>query len=104
MISVQLWTDSLVAGTMLHFIVPQTGLALMGLSRYCLSSLDLLHFVVREHRGAVAEPPRSRRGECSGYLWLTAWTSGSLGNPGICKSGNSSISFRILCFVLSDAA
>ena len=39
-------------------IVPQTGLALMGFSRYCPSSLDLPHFVVRECRGATAEPPR----------------------------------------------
>ena len=39
-------------------ILPQTGLALMGFSRYCPSSLDLPHFVVRECRGATAEPPR----------------------------------------------
>ena len=57
---------------------PQTGLALMGFSRYCPSSLDLTNFVVWSHRG-----------ECSGYLWLTAlnleiWESG---NPGIWKSG-----------------
>ena len=40
----------------------QTGLALMGFSRYCPSSLDLTNFVVRECRGATAEPPQSHRG------------------------------------------
>ena len=74
------------AQTILQF--PQTGLALMGFSRYGPSSLDLLHFVVREQprsrRGATAEP--SRR-----MLWLSMadsldiWESG---NPGIWKSGN----------------
>ena len=34
----------------------------MGFSLYCPSSLDLLHFVVRERRGATAEPSRSHRG------------------------------------------
>ena len=49
--------------------IPQTGLALMGFSRY------LTNFVVRVHCGATAE----RR---AGYLWLTAlnleiWESGT---------------------------
>ena len=35
--------------------IPQTRLALMGFSRYCPSSLDLPHFLVRE-------PPRSHGG------------------------------------------
>ena len=43
----------------------QTGLALMGFSRYCPSSLDLTNFVVRSHGGATAEPR-------AGYLWPTA--------------------------------
>ena len=41
-------------------VVPQTGLALMGFSRYCPSSLDLTNFVVRECRGATAEECSSR--------------------------------------------
>merc|ERR1712185_606453 len=41
-------------------LIPQTGLALMGFSRYCPSSLDLPHFVVRECRGATAEECSSR--------------------------------------------
>ena len=46
---------------------PQTGLALMGFSRYCPSSLDLTNFVVRRCRGgAVRRPgqawPRHRSG------------------------------------------
>ena len=55
----------------------------MGFSEYCPSSLDILHFVVRERRGATAE--LSRR-----MLWLSLadsleiWESG---NPGIWKSG-----------------
>ena len=36
-------------------VLPQTGLALMGFSRDCPSSLDLLHFVVWERRGCAAE-------------------------------------------------
>ena len=55
--------------------IHQKGLALMGFSRYCPSSLDLTNFVVRSCRGAAAEP-------CPGYLWLTAL------NLGIQESGN----------------
>ena len=41
---------------LLHsFEIPQTGLALMGFSRYCPSSLDLPNFMVRSCRGAAAE-------------------------------------------------
>ena len=36
-------------------LIPQTGLALMGFSRYCPSSLDLTNFVVRSRRGAMRE-------------------------------------------------
>ena len=43
-----------------HVFIPQTGLALMEFSRYCLSSLDLTNFVVRSCRGAVAELSQSR--------------------------------------------
>ena len=43
-------------------VIPQTGLALMGFSRYCPNSLDLLHFVVPERRGSIPEPRRSHRG------------------------------------------
>ena len=39
--------------------IPQTGLALMGFSRYCPSSLDLPNFVVRRCRGA-AGPAQAR--------------------------------------------
>ena len=42
-------------------MIPQTGLALTGFSRYCPSSLDLTNFVVRECRGATARPSRSHR-------------------------------------------
>ena len=35
--------------------IPQTGLALIGFSRYCPSSLDLPNFVVQSCRGAAAE-------------------------------------------------
>ena len=56
--------------------------ALMGFSRYSPSSSDLTNFVVRSHRG-----------ECSGYLWLTAWKSGTWtsGNLGSNKIQNIKI-------------
>ena len=62
---------------------------MMGFSRYCLSSLDLTKFVVREHGGATAEP-------FSAYLWVSALRSGNpeiqeSGNPGIWKSWNLEI-------------
>ena len=56
-------------------VIPQTGLALMGFSRYCPSSLDLTNFLVRSCRRAVAEP-------CAG------WKSG---NPEIQEAGNLGI-------------
>ena len=46
-------------------ILPQTGLARMGFSQYCPSSVGLTNFVVQSYRGDVAKP-------CPGYLWLTA--------------------------------
>ena len=64
--------------------IPQTGLALMGFSRYCPSSLDLTNFVVRECRGATAEAPRrsGRAGPSPSRpgpgLDLGIWKSGDL--------------------------
>ena len=60
--------------------IPQTGLALMGFSRYCPSSLDLTNFVVRGCRGGVADgapagPSRPRPGP---GLGLGIWKSGDL--------------------------
>ena len=63
----------------IHGEVPQKGLALMGFSRYCPSSLDLPNFVVR-----------SCRGGCASYLWPRpgpSQISGKLG-PGNPESGN----------------
>ena len=59
-------------------ILPQTGLARMGFSQYCPSSVGLTNSVVQSCRGDVAEP-------CPGYLWLTAL------NLGIWKSRNLEI-------------
>ena len=60
--------------------ISQAGLALMGFSRYCPSSLNLTNFVVRRCRGGVAEvsercagPPRPGPG-----LSLGIWKSGNL--------------------------
>ena len=67
-------------------LIPQTGLALMGFSRYCPSSLDLTNFVVRRCRGGVAEVPRRCRGRCAGrpksgpgLAQASVWESGNLG-------------------------
>ena len=77
--------------------IPQTGLALMGFSRYCPSSLDLTNFVVQERRGVAAENALA----ISGSRWLLRpvghetcqLTALNLeiqesGNPGIWKSEN----------------
>ena len=53
--------------------ISQTGLALMGFSRSCPSSLDLTNFMVQSCRGAVPRPSRDDSLES--------------GNPGIWKSG-----------------
>ena len=58
--------------------VPQTGLALMGFSRYCPSSLHLTNFVVRSHDRATAESSRRMR-------WPYLLDSLGSGNPGIWK-------------------
>ena len=58
-------------------VVPQTGLALIGCSRYCPSSLDLTNFVVRSRRGAVRQ--------------LSLADSLESGNMGIWKSRNLEI-------------
>ena len=78
-------------------IIPQTGLALMGFSRYCPSSLALTNFVVREpprsHGGATAEECSSR--SKSTQAWprpgsrnLTIWGTG---NPEIWDPKNQKI-------------
>ena len=66
----------------------QTGLALMGFSRYCPSSLDLTNFVVREpprsHGGGVLEQVQVRPGPAQASIWefgnLGTWTSRNLGS------------------------
>ena len=50
----------------LRLPIPQTGLAPMGFSRCCPSSLDLTNFVVRRCRGGAAEVSRRCRGRCAG--------------------------------------
>ena len=63
-------------------MIPQTGLALMGFSRYCPSSLDLTNFVVRECRGATAEECSSRSKSAQ------AWPRPRSGNLEIWGPGN----------------
>ena len=67
-------------------LIPQTGLALMGFSRYCPSSLDLPIFVVRSCRGAAAEntpsglePAISDLGPAQAWPRPDFWKSGNLG-------------------------
>ena len=65
-------------------LVPQTGLALMGFSRYCPSSLDLTNYVVRKCRGGVVEVswtvrrPAQVRPRPGPGLGLGIWKSGDL--------------------------
>ena len=80
----------------LFFVFPQTGLALMGFSRYCPSSLDLLHFVLRERRGATAEPQQRMRWILLRLLHLEIWKSRNLeiqesGNLELQESGSLGI-------------
>ena len=76
--------------------IPQTGLALMGFSRYCPSSLDLTNFVVWRCRGDAAEVPRTVRrpaqvgpGLAQASVWefgnLGTWTSRNLGSKNVTK-------------------
>ena len=76
----------------LTFHFPQTGLALMGFSRYCPSSLDLPNFVVREpprsHRGATAEECSSRSKSAQAWPRPGQASIWELGNLGTWKSRN----------------
>ena len=60
-------------------VIPQTGLALMGFSRYCPSSLDLTNFVVRSCRGTAAEGAPAISGPgLAQARFLEIWKSGNL--------------------------
>ena len=75
----------LTSSKILTSIFPQTGLALMGFSRFCPSSLDLPNFVVRECRGATAEEWSSRSKSAQ------AWPRPRSGNLEIWGPGNPEI-------------
>ena len=65
-------------------VVPQTGLALMGFSRSCPSSLDLLKLVLRGCRGAAGElvlsdpGPAQLGSSLAQARFLEIWNSGDL--------------------------
>ena len=66
------------------FVFPQTGLALMGFSRSCPSSLDLLKLVLRGCRGAagqlvLSDPGPAQLGSSLAQArFLDIWNSGDL--------------------------